>query len=150
MENLSASRKEGCLTAKDKFLAKVKLLDGHLIWCGSKLSSGYGRAFFRGKMQPAHRISYLLFVGEIPEGFYVLQDCKIRLCVSPYHLKATQPVGPFGLKFSIPDAITVGLIRKRLEKPGVTVKMIAEEFNISSHHVTRIQHGTYRIGRAKV
>ena len=137
------------MDAKEKFLAKVKVAGGHLIWTGSKLSSGFGRVFSEGKMQPAHRVSYRLFVGEIPEGFYVLQTCKNRLCVTPGHLKPAQPIGPFGLKFSVPDAEKVRAIRKRLREPGTTVEKVAKDFNVSTHHVTRIQQGTYRIGREK-
>jgi len=137
------------MTAKEKFLANVVKTGDHWIWSRSKLSSGYGRAYFAGKMQPAHRVSYLIFVGEISEGFYVRQECKIRLCVKPLHLVQTPPVGPFGLKFSIPDPRAVRRIRERLQEPGVTMQEIAEEFNVSSHHITRIQNGTYRIGREK-
>ena len=137
------------MTAKEKFLANVVKTGDHDIWSGSKLSSGYGRAYFMGKMQPAHRVAYLLFIGEIPEGFYVRQSCKIRLCVKPLHLVTTPAVGPFGLKFNIPTEETVRRIRARLQDPAATMLMIAKEFNTTSSHIFRIQHGTYRIGREK-
>jgi HNH endonuclease len=58
-------------------------------WIGKLNHSGYGlitrgRGDYRD--QRAHRISYELFVGPIPEGQVVHHECGNRRCVNPQHL----------------------------------------------------------------
>lgn len=56
-------------------------------WTGSKGRGGYGWAKVCGKQQAAHRISYELCVGVIPEGHDIDHMCHNRLCVNPEHLR---------------------------------------------------------------
>jgi len=135
---------------KEMLRRRVTEANGHWIWNGSKLSSGFGRVYFEGRMQPAHRVFYVVFVGPIPEGFYVKQKCQIRLCVNPDCLKAEEPIGPFGLKFKVPSVEEVAAIRKAYrEGSRMTGSEIAKKFGVSTQ-VTRIGNGTYRIGREKM
>lgn len=59
------------------------------LWTGRPTPSGYG-AFFpiRTEHVPAHRYSYVLAHGIIPDGLHVLHKCDVRLCVRPDHLFA--------------------------------------------------------------
>lgn len=41
---------------------------------------------FQGRPQGAHRISYMLYVGEIPKDMWVLHKCDNPLCVNANHL----------------------------------------------------------------
>lgn len=71
-------------SAKARFLLYVeKRTDEHWFWIGSKFKSGYGAFSYNGKAQRAHRVSYELFVGPIPEGLCILHKCDIKLCVNP-------------------------------------------------------------------
>lgn len=59
---------------------------GCWIWMGSIASHGYGDYRRGGIHGLAHRAAYELFVGEIPEGMFVLHRCDVRSCVNPKHL----------------------------------------------------------------
>lgn len=59
---------------------------GCWMWLGSDQGKGYGNVGHEGRTQRAHRVSYKLFVGPIPDGLHVLHKCDVRLCVNPDHL----------------------------------------------------------------
>jgi hypothetical protein len=58
------------------------------IWNASYNGEGkrYGQIKVNNKMIKAHRVSYELFKGVIPEGKYVLHKCDNGHCVNPDHL----------------------------------------------------------------
>jgi len=64
--------------------------DGHWRWTGAKHSFGHGR-LGRGdasnKVLLAHRVSYELFVGPIPDGLEIDHLCRIPSCCNPDHLE---------------------------------------------------------------
>jgi len=72
--------------AIDRFLKKVQKTDTCWLWTASGVPKGYGVIFYQGKQQYAHRVSYLLHVGPIPEGMQVLHSCDVPRCVNPEHL----------------------------------------------------------------
>ena len=62
--------------------------DGCWIWTASARGSGYGQFYLKKykRQIEAHRASWLLHVGDIPDGLQVLHRCDVRLCVNPEHL----------------------------------------------------------------
>lgn len=82
-----------------RFWSRVRKTDNCWLWIGGISHSGYG-VFTTGsktngtsKSTPAHRYSYALAKGDIPEGLVLDHLCRIRECVNPDHLEAvTQQV----------------------------------------------------------
>jgi len=73
----------------DKFWEKVTVSDGCWEWSRALNKAGYGIGHFRGiKTNVAHRISYLITKGDIPEGLQIDHLCMNRKCVNPGHLEA--------------------------------------------------------------
>lgn len=67
------------------FFRRFDKSDGCWIWKGSS-SSGYGRFNIRGRSELAHRISYVIHKGTIPDGMVVMHTCDNGMCVNPDHL----------------------------------------------------------------
>ena len=75
------------VVALRRFRQKVKKTKGCWNWLAASDNHGYGRFDFLGKYAMAHRASYVLFVGDIPEGLTIDHICRHRGCVNPNHLR---------------------------------------------------------------
>lgn len=71
----------------NRFASKVAQADsGCLEWQSHLHRDGYGKFYMNGKTVQAHRAAYMINVGEIPNGMWVLHRCDNRLCVNTDHL----------------------------------------------------------------
>lgn len=75
-------------TVKERFETKfIKDKSGDCWnWTACKHKDGYGKFILNGHSQYSHRVSYELYIGEIPSNSQVLHKCNNPSCVNPSHL----------------------------------------------------------------
>ncbi len=121
-------------------------------WIGATQSQGYGSFSINGKTYLAHRISFIISQGEIPEGLCVLHHCDNRCCVNPSHLFLGT------IKDNVQDMIIKGrranrqlilsgervyLLLELARNSDMNYKQIAGAFNISTYTVGSVINGKY-------
>jgi hypothetical protein len=141
----------------ERFMEKTRL-DGKphrllgtpcLLWTGSLRDNGYGQFYFRGQAaEKAHRVSWVLHRGKIPDGISVLHRCDVPACVNPEHLflgtiadnnrdmseKGRRVPPPRYLGVSHPNAkLTPAKVRemRRLHQAKVPLSQICKRFGVS-------------------
>lgn len=94
------------------------------LWLGARGAAGYGIVNHEGKRWAAHRLTYTLLVGQIPEWSILLHQCDNPGCISPYHLTVGLPV------HNSDDMISKGRagfqIYPRDGKPGFASKSLSD------------------------
>lgn len=75
------------IPTKDVFESYIERVpeSGCWLWTRS-LVNGYGRVWIPPNSILAHRVSWMLYRGNIPEDLCVLHRCDVRCCVNPAHL----------------------------------------------------------------
>lgn len=136
-----------------KLMGKIKKSEGCWEWQGSVSSGGYGHFPYKNKCYPAHRISWKLFKGEIPENMNVCHKCDNPSCVNPEHLflgtqrenmkdmfsknrKDHAQENHPRVKLSKENVLEI----RDLIKQGFSQEIICHKFGITNGHVGSIKH----------
>jgi len=127
-------------------------------WNGGVNRHGYGHFYLFGKTMYAHRASYVLFMGDIPDEMCVLHRCDNRKCVNPSHLFLGSRTENFvdmiqkgrgwfqkprnknwhrGTKITMEDAEAIRILRKG----GRTTTEIARMFNVGKSTIKDVCSG---------
>ena len=130
--------------------------NGCWLWQKSLSMSGYGRISINSFDYRVHRISYQEFVGEIPDGLYVLHECDVRSCCNPDHLfVGTQQDNMDDMKDKNRHSVIKGsnhynakltednikIIKTLLLYTDKTQKEIGEIFGVLPNTISRIKTG---------
>jgi hypothetical protein len=77
------------LDVEQRFWEKVNKTDTCWLWTAYLSPRGYGHfvSGVTGSSRLAHRISYELLVGKIPDGLVLDHLCRVPACVNPSHLE---------------------------------------------------------------
>ena len=106
--------------------------------CGQ---NGYGIIWFEGKNRYVHRISYQLYVGEIPDGMTIDHLCRNRRCANPDHMEVVSiqvnSQRRVNTKLSPSD---IPKIRVLLAQ-GVRQREIASDFGTTQSNISLIKRG---------
>lgn len=141
----------------ERFWSKVDKSGGEdacWLWTGSLFEKGYGqfttcKSGSRGKKKVvrAHRYSYELAYGPLPEGQGALHKCDCRKCVNPRHLfagdqyanmKDANAKGRVVIRWT-PDDVVLQI--KILLAQGMKQRDIARQFGITQSAVSLINLG---------
>lgn len=76
------------MDTETRFWAKVNKTNDCWLWIGWHTSLNYGLIKINGKSVLAHRYSYELVNGKIPNGKVLDHLCRTPACVRPAHLEA--------------------------------------------------------------
>jgi hypothetical protein len=144
-------------TLEEKFWSKVNIQgdDECWLWTGAKWGNGYGLLCLNPSSLLAHRLSWELHYGLVPDGLLVLHKCDVRNCINPKHLyvgthidntrdrvernRSSRSIGERSGKSKLKSG-EVWLIR-RLLGAKFSIRSIAKLFKISSNVIWGIKSG---------
>lgn len=93
--------------------------------------------FYRDRNVAAHRLSFKLFIGDLPEKMYVVQTCGNLSCINPKHLKLeklTCGIKHHSAKLN-PDIV------RAIRKSNLTDTALAAMYGVSRQCVSNTRSG---------
>jgi len=102
-------------------------------WVGHKYQNGYGVLKVFGRDVSAHRYSYELHKGPVPEGMEILHSCDVRACINPSHLRAgthSENMAEAAARGRMPSGEKHPLFGSRQPRPSMAnpVRVLGKEY----------------------
>jgi hypothetical protein len=127
-------------------------------WTGARQTTGYGVTSLTGGRASgrigAHRLSYQMHCGEIPEGMVIMHSCDNPWCVNPDHLsvgthaentadmhtkgRANRPIG----SQSSVAKLTEEAVRE-IRASSLSQRKLAEKYGVGATTIRNALHGRY-------
>ena len=152
-----------CRPWEERFWAMVEKTDACWVWKGATYGGGYGMFMYgevparQRKATPAHRVSWMIANGPIPDGLCVCHTCDNRPCVNPAHLwlgthadnawdksrkgRCSDTAGDNSAVRKLSWEV-VREIRQLIADGGRTCAL-ARQFGLTKQHVSAIKRGAY-------
>lgn len=138
-------------------------------WTGATTNAGYGKIWYNGNLELAHRAIWMCWIGPIPDGAFILHSCDNPRCVRITHLrlgthqenmddcqaKGRNQKGLRNGRYTRPESILRGEengaskltqeqvdeMRRRYREESIPQKVLGAEYGISQQQVSRIMRG---------
>jgi hypothetical protein len=155
-EGFKPTGREMACSLKCRLLSNIeKKNNGCWIYKGTN-TGPYGKVRWRQQHLSAHRASFIIFKGEIPEGKWVCHKCDVPKCINPDHLFAGSA------QDNLRDAREKGRLRigeknksskltdiqveemRTLNGMGISIARLSRIFNISFLGTYNILKNKYR------
>jgi hypothetical protein len=107
-------------------------------WIAYRDQCGYGWFRHEGRMHPAHRVTYKLHVGPIPEGHEIDHLCSNRGCVNPQHLQAVSHTE--NVRRSAAAKLTPAAVREIRASAAMGIELAAR-FGVVPSVISAIRRG---------
>lgn len=132
---------------------------GCWLWMEGCSGDGYGAVTIRKMVHKAHRVSYMIFKGPIPEGMNLLHRCDTRLCINPDHLflgtlaennwdrdkKGRTAKGERSGKSKLTDAQVLEIRAEEITSPKLECyKALGIKYGVTHGHISKILRGELR------